>query len=159
MANTKSKIKSSNKNSQNLKERALEALKEVVDPEIGANIVDLGLIYDLTIDGNKVKVLMTLTSIGCPLGGFLIEEVESKLKEAGFENVEINLTFNPPWTPERMNKELRKRLGIQTFDKMWKIDLTAKNSLIKLSSIGLRQQTSAPINLPLIDSIISTKSK
>jgi metal-sulfur cluster biosynthetic enzyme len=112
MVKTKSKIKSSNKNGQNLKEKALEALKEVVDPEIGANIVDLGLIYDLKIDGNKVKVLMTLTSIGCPLAGFLIEEVESKLKEAGFENVEINLTFDPPWTPERMSKELRKRLGI-----------------------------------------------
>jgi len=112
MVKTKSKIKSSNKNGQNLKEKALEALKEVVDPEIGANIVDLGLIYDLKIDGNKVKVLMTLTSIGCPLAGFIIGEVESKLKEAGFEDVEINLTFNPPWTPERMNKELRKRLGI-----------------------------------------------
>jgi metal-sulfur cluster biosynthetic enzyme len=112
MADTKNKIKNPNKKNQNLKKKALEALKEVSDPEIGANLVDLGLIYDLTIDGNKVKVLMTLTSIGCPLGGFLIEEVESKLKEAGFENVEINLTFDPPWTPERMSKELRKRLGI-----------------------------------------------
>jgi len=112
MASTKNKGKNASENSQNLKEKALEALKEVVDPEIGASIVDLGLIYDLKIDENKVKVLMTLTSIGCPLGGFLIREVESKLKEAGFENVEINLTFNPPWTPERMSKELRKRLGI-----------------------------------------------
>jgi metal-sulfur cluster biosynthetic enzyme len=112
MANAKNKRKNSSKNSQNLKEKALEALKEVADPEIGANIVDLGLIYDLTIDGNKVKVLMTLTSIGCPLGGFLIEEIESKLKGAGFEDVEINLTFDPPWTPERMSKELRKRLRI-----------------------------------------------
>jgi len=94
------------------RERAIRALKNVIDPEIGANIVDLGLIYDLKVEGEKVEVLMTLTSLGCPLANSLVSEVESKLKEAGFKNVKVTLTFNPPWTPEKMNKELRKRLGI-----------------------------------------------
>jgi metal-sulfur cluster biosynthetic enzyme len=94
------------------RERAIRALKNVIDPEIGANIVDLGLIYDLKVEGEKVEVLMTLTSLGCPLANSLVSEVESKLKEAGFKNVKVTLTFNPPWTPEKMNKELRKKLGI-----------------------------------------------
>jgi len=55
---------------------------------------------------------MTLTSIACPYGNYVVTEVENKLKEAGFKNVEVKLTFDPPWTPERMSKELRKRLGI-----------------------------------------------
>jgi metal-sulfur cluster biosynthetic enzyme len=97
---------------KDLKKVALEKLKEVIDPEIGANIVDLGLIYGVSVNKNKVKVRMTLTSFGCPLGNFLINEVENKLKEAGFKKVDVELTFNPPWTPERMNKELRKKLGI-----------------------------------------------
>jgi metal-sulfur cluster biosynthetic enzyme len=94
------------------KQKALNVLKKVSDPEVGANIVDLGLIYDVKADEKNVSVLMTLTSLGCPLGSYLIAEVENKLKEAGFENVNVNITFNPPWTPERMNKELRKKLGI-----------------------------------------------
>jgi len=97
---------------KDLKKVALEKLKEVIDPEIGANVVDLGLIYGINVDKNKVKVKMTLTSLGCPLGNFLISEVENKLKEAGFKKVDVELTFNPPWTPERMSKELRKRFGI-----------------------------------------------
>jgi metal-sulfur cluster biosynthetic enzyme len=97
---------------KDLKKVALEKLKEVIDPEIGANVVDLGLIYGINVDKNKVKVKMTLTSLGCPLGNFLISEVENKLKEVGFKKVDVELTFNPPWTPERMSKELRKRFGI-----------------------------------------------
>jgi metal-sulfur cluster biosynthetic enzyme len=94
------------------KERALNALKNVRDPEIGASVLDLGLIYDLKVENNDVKVLMTLTSIACPLGNYIITEVENKLREAGFKNVVVEITFDPPWTPERMSKELRKKLGI-----------------------------------------------
>jgi metal-sulfur cluster biosynthetic enzyme len=94
------------------KERALNVLKTITDPEIGANILDIGLIYDLKVENNSVKILMTLTSIACPYGNYVVTEVENKLKEAGFKNVEVKLTFDPPWTPERMSKELRKRLGI-----------------------------------------------
>ena len=94
------------------REKVLNVLKSVRDPEIGASIVDLGLIYDVKVENDKVKVLMTLTSIGCPLASFIISEVESKLKQAGFKEVEVKLTFDPPWTPERMSKQLRKKLGI-----------------------------------------------
>ena len=94
------------------KEKVLNILKRIVDPEIGANIVDLGLIYGIKAEKDKVKILMTLTSIGCPLTGLITSEVESELKKAGFKKVEIELTFNPPWTPERMSKQLRKKLGI-----------------------------------------------
>jgi len=94
------------------REKVLNVLKSVRDPEIGASIVDLGLIYDVKVENDKVKVLMTLTSIGCPLASFIISEVESKLKQAGFKEVEVKLTFDPPWTPERMSKQLRKKLGV-----------------------------------------------
>jgi len=94
------------------KEKVLNVLKSIVDPELGANIVDLGLVYDVRVEREKVKVLMTLTSIGCPLASFIISEIESKLKEAGFKEVEVELTFDPPWSPERMSKQLRKKLGI-----------------------------------------------
>jgi len=96
----------------NLKERALNALRNVIDPEIGASILDLGLIYDLKVEKDSVNVLMTLTSISCPLGNYMIAEVENKLREAGFKNVVIKITFDPPWTLERMSKKLRKKLGI-----------------------------------------------
>jgi metal-sulfur cluster biosynthetic enzyme len=95
-----------------LKEKALNVLRTVTDPEIGASIVDLGLIYDLKIEKDSVKVLMTLTSIACPYGSYVMAEVEDRLKKAGFKSVDIKLTFNPPWTPERMKKELREKLGI-----------------------------------------------
>jgi metal-sulfur cluster biosynthetic enzyme len=100
------------KNESKLKQKALNALKKVIDPELGANIVDLGLIYDIKVNENSINVLMTLTYIGCPLGNFLMFEVEDKLKKAGFKNVNVSLTFDPPWTPERMNEKLRKKFGI-----------------------------------------------
>jgi metal-sulfur cluster biosynthetic enzyme len=104
--------KAISKNEFKLKQKALNALKKVIDPEIGANIVDLGLIYDIKINEDSINVLMTLTYIGCPLGNFLMFEVEDKLKKAGFKNVNVSLTFDPPWTPERMNEKLRKKFGI-----------------------------------------------
>ncbi|MDT7858999.1 MAG: metal-sulfur cluster assembly factor [Candidatus Aenigmarchaeota archaeon] len=104
--------KSTLKNEFKLKQKALNALKKVIDPELGANIVDLGLIYDIKVNENSIDVLMTLTYIGCPLGNFLMFEVEDKLKKAGFENVNISLTFDPPWTPERMSEKLRKKFVI-----------------------------------------------
>lgn len=80
-------------------------LKEVIDPEIGMNIVDLGLIYGVKIKDGQVKVMMTLTTPGCPLAAFFPEEVEKKLKEiAGVKKAKVELTFDPPWSPERMKK-------------------------------------------------------
>jgi metal-sulfur cluster biosynthetic enzyme len=89
-------------------------LKQVLDPELGISIVDLGLIYEIKIEKEKVKIVMTLTTIGCPLFSLIEEEVKNRLKELGLkeEEIELELTFDPPWTLERMSKEARAMLGI-----------------------------------------------
>lgn len=88
-------------------------LKTIPDPELGISIVDLGLIYGVDIDNdNKVTVHMTLTTIGCPLFSLISEPIKAKVKEiAGVRDVEIELTFDPPWTPERMSEEAKIKLG------------------------------------------------
>ena len=90
-----------------------EALKQVIDPEIGINIVDLGLIYRIEVGDNLVAVTMTMTTPTCPLGEFLTDQALDALETAlaaGTE-IEIGLTFDPPWTPERMSEAARKQLG------------------------------------------------
>jgi len=89
-------------------------LKQVLDPELGISIVDLGLIYEIKIEKEKVKIVMTLTTIGCPLFSLIEEEIKNRLKELGLkkEEIELELTFDPPWTIERMSKEARAMLGI-----------------------------------------------
>lgn len=94
-------------------EALLEALKQCYDPEIPVNIVDLGLIYQIRIDGGKVNVLMTLTAIGCPVAPEVMAEVQGRASEvAGVESCEVDLTFEPMWTPERMTEDARWELGI-----------------------------------------------
>jgi len=94
------------------KSAVLEALKNCYDPEIPVNIVDLGLIYDLKIEGGDVYVKMTLTAQGCPAHAFLKEQVESELlKVPGVEHAEVEVVWDPPWTPDRMSEEARKQLG------------------------------------------------
>jgi metal-sulfur cluster biosynthetic enzyme len=81
-----------------------DALREVFDPELGMSIVDLGLIYDVGIDGGRVRILMTLTTQGCPLHDSMTEWVRRAIgRIPGVENVAVTLTFEPPWTPERMD--------------------------------------------------------
>ena len=87
-------------------------LKNVVDPELGLNIVDLGLIYDLTLEENKCKVLMTFTTMGCPMSGSLVDGVYEALEPLGFDDIKVDITFTPPWSPERMSADAKKRLGI-----------------------------------------------
>ncbi|MEN2998475.1 MAG: metal-sulfur cluster assembly factor [Brevinematia bacterium] len=95
------------------KEEVLQMLKSVYDPEIGIDIVNLGLIYrvDISEDGKGIEVDMTLTSLGCPLGPFLMNAVEEILKSK-FEKVKLNLVFEPPWTPEKISDEGKQALGI-----------------------------------------------
>jgi len=88
-----------------------EILKQVKDPEIGQNIVDLGLIYRVDMEGKHAKILMTLTTPMCPAGGFIMNEVERVLTENGLTS-EIELTFEPPWSPDMIDKNLRRKLGI-----------------------------------------------
>jgi metal-sulfur cluster biosynthetic enzyme len=91
-----------------------ENLKGVYDPEIGVNIVDLGLVYDTDVaDNGDVLVTMTLTSLGCPLGPVIVQEVTGALKDLpGIGNVDVKLVWSPPWSPELMSEEAKDELGI-----------------------------------------------
>jgi metal-sulfur cluster biosynthetic enzyme len=91
----------------------LEALRDVVDPELMINIVDLGLIYDVEQVDNKVTVQMTLTSPACPAGPQIIQQAKMALEKlADVSEAEIKLVMSPPWTPDRMTDEARDQLGI-----------------------------------------------
>ena len=91
-----------------------EGLKTVYDPEIGVNVVDLGLVYDADIAENgDVLVTMTLTSLGCPLGPVIVQEVTNALKDLpGIGEVDVKLVWSPPWSPDMMSEEAKDELGI-----------------------------------------------
>jgi metal-sulfur cluster biosynthetic enzyme len=89
------------------------ALKTVIDPEIFQNIVDLGLVYNIEINpDNAVTVTMTLTTPHCPMGPQIIENVENTLLNSGASAVNVNIVWNPPWTPYAMTEDLQRQLGI-----------------------------------------------
>ncbi|MCX7955624.1 MAG: metal-sulfur cluster assembly factor [Patescibacteria group bacterium] len=97
------------------KKDILKKLEEVIDPELNISIVDLGLVYDVKIDKkNNVKIIMTLTTIGCPLISVIEEDIKNKISELGFlkEKIIIDLTFDPPWTIEKMSEKAKAILGI-----------------------------------------------
>jgi metal-sulfur cluster biosynthetic enzyme len=84
-------------------ERVTEALRTVVDPELGLSVVDLGLIYGIAVEGGVVRITMTLTAPGCPLQDVMADWVRRVvLAIAGVDQVEVRLTFDPPWTPARL---------------------------------------------------------
>jgi metal-sulfur cluster biosynthetic enzyme len=94
------------------REEVLEALHQVEDPELGMDIVDLGLLYDVDVEGAKVKVTYSLTSMGCPAGEMIQEDIDRVVRELpGVEEVESELTFEPPWTPDRMSEDAKFILG------------------------------------------------
>ncbi len=94
------------------KEDVVEALRQVEDPELGMDIVELGLFYDAEVEGSNVKVQYTLTSMGCPAGQMIQEDIERVIREIpGVEDVESELTFEPPWTPDRMSEDAKFILG------------------------------------------------
>ena len=90
------------------------ALKDVFDPEIPVNIVDLGLIYGIEIDdGGHVHVDMTLTAAGCGMGPFIAQQAEWAVAEVdGVKDVDVEITFEPAWTPEKITEDGRKLLGL-----------------------------------------------
>ena len=91
-----------------------KALRQVKDPEVGLNIIDLGLVYDVDVgdDGKHVKVSMTLTSPGCPAGPQILGESEQAVRDLeGVEDVEVELVWEPFWTPERIDPKVRAFLG------------------------------------------------
>ena len=91
----------------------LKALSEVYDPEIPINIVDLGLIYKIDInDNNDVNVDMTFTTMGCPMHMYIKEQARDRLEQIpGVGKVNVNLVWEPKWTPDRISKEVRERLS------------------------------------------------
>jgi metal-sulfur cluster biosynthetic enzyme len=97
----------------------LSALKQVYDPEIPVNIVDLGLIYGVRFeavpeDKQDVAVDMTLTAQGCPAHVMIGEQVKARLEQLpGVRNASVNVVWSPPWTPERLSPDARKQLGIE----------------------------------------------
>ena len=96
------------------KEEVFEALRQVEDPELGMDIVELGLLYDVEVAGPNVKVIHSLTSMGCPAGPMIQEDIHAVLVSQfpNIENVEIELTWDPPWTPDRMSDDAKFILGI-----------------------------------------------
>ena len=90
-----------------------ETLRQVVDPELDCNIVDLGLIYGIAIDGGKITVTMTLTTPGCPMHESIAWGVECALLDLeGVEQVDVQVVWDPPWTPARMSEYGRERTGV-----------------------------------------------
>jgi metal-sulfur cluster biosynthetic enzyme len=93
-------------------EEVVEALRQVEDPELGMDIVELGLFMDAEIDGPNVKVHYTLTSMGCPAGAMIQEDIDRVVRELpDVEAVECELSFDPPWTPDRMSDDAKFILG------------------------------------------------
>jgi metal-sulfur cluster biosynthetic enzyme len=93
-------------------EQVIDKLKECLDPELGVNIVDLGLVYDVNIEGHRIYVLMTLTAPGCPLDSYFVRDITSRLKTLkGVSDVSVELTFDPPWSPSKMSGESKDLLG------------------------------------------------
>lgn len=101
-------------NPDELADRIRYALHEVIDPELGYNIADLGLIYDVAVEaGGNARVTMTTTTPGCPATNYLGQGVRDKVASvAGVNSVKVKLTYEPPWTPEMMSPKARAHLGL-----------------------------------------------
>lgn len=96
------------------KEDVLDALKEVYDPEIPFNVVDLGLVYGVEVkEGGKVDVKMTLTFPGCGMGAYIANSARERIMEVeGVEEANVEMVFDPPWTPDRISDEIKAEMGI-----------------------------------------------
>lgn len=90
-----------------------EALKEVIDPEVGINIVDLGLVYNIDSGPDQITIDMTMTSPACPMGPYIQDDVEQTLQELAGETtaIKVNVVWDPPWSPEQMSDWAREQLG------------------------------------------------
>jgi len=96
-------------------ENVRQALKQVDDPELGINIIDLGLVYEIRIqDERDVQIVMTLTTPFCPIGPMVKQQISHVLKQEieGVGKVDVQLTFNPPWDKDMMSEEAKMELGI-----------------------------------------------
>ena len=94
-------------------ESVREALRAVIDPELGINVVDLGLVYDVRVEDGDVSVAMTMTTPACPLGETLSEQAEAAIRQKvpGVKSVTVDLVWDPPWRSSMMSDAARERLG------------------------------------------------
>lgn len=94
-------------------ERVWKALREVQDPELGVNVVDLGLVYGLEILDASVSITMTMTSPACPLNAFFTDSIKTLIKTniPEFNSVDVRFVWDPPWSPQKMSEEARRQLG------------------------------------------------
>ncbi|MDO8515383.1 MAG: metal-sulfur cluster assembly factor [bacterium] len=90
-----------------MNKKILEKLKNVIDPELGVDIVYLGLVYKIIEEKNNIKVVMTLTTLGCPFGAMF----EAMIKNELGKKTKVEITFDPPWDPSKVDEETRKALG------------------------------------------------
>jgi len=100
------------------KEDVMKKLNEVMDPELGISIVELGLIYKVEHKGEKegkdqFYIEMTFTTPACPMVNYMLDDLKAKLDEFKDADFDVKVVFDPPWTPERISKEARKKLGIE----------------------------------------------
>jgi metal-sulfur cluster biosynthetic enzyme len=94
------------------RDEVIDALRVVEDPELGMDIVELGLLYDVEVEGPKVHVIFSLTSMGCPVGPMLEQQIQETVASMpGVGEVESELTWEPPWTPEKMSEDAKFVLG------------------------------------------------
>ncbi len=96
------------------KEEVLEALKGVIDPEIGLDVVSLGLVYNVDLsESGDVHIKMTMTFMGCPLAAMITEDAKYAVQSVdGVKSVDVEIVWDPPWTPDMIEPEVRARLGI-----------------------------------------------
>jgi metal-sulfur cluster biosynthetic enzyme len=94
------------------RDAVMEALENVIDPELGLDFVSLGLVYDVELEGKDVYITFTLTSPGCPIGPQVSEQMEEFVGEVdGVDGVYPKMTFSPPWSPDRMSEDAKFALG------------------------------------------------
>lgn len=100
---------------QDMKDSMMSALEEVIDPELGIDIVNLGLVYDVELSEEGLAVVtMTLTSIGCPMGPMIVDQVKTALGQLPeVKETDVNITFNPPWSRDHMSRYAKIALGIR----------------------------------------------
>ena len=95
------------------KDTVLEALKDVYDPEIPVNVVDLGLVYDCNVEDGDVSIKMTLTFAGCGMGPYIAQQAEWRIAEMdGVEDVEVEMVYEPPWSPDMITEDGKAQLGL-----------------------------------------------
>lgn len=99
--------------SDDLVQGLADALRAVIDPELGYNIVDIGLIYDLEVEDGRARILLTTTTPGCPATNYIRHAVEERAASVfGIDSVEVTMTWLPPWSPDRMSDEAKAHFGV-----------------------------------------------